>query len=130
MNYEFKSKEERIPVPIIVKPKEEKKPVPIIEKPKIVKKPVQSIYSQYNSANTKAASSSDAKKIPGEKSTDAKKVPGEKFFELSTEMLKSLLKEFGVRNWNKILLLYNFVLHNLSFQFSQKCTFEVIIFFH
>ena len=31
-------------------------------------------------------------------STEAKNVPKEKFFELSTEMLKSLLKEFGVRH--------------------------------
>lgn len=94
-NYEFKSKEERLPVPVIVKPKEEKKPVPIIEKPKEVKKPIVSIYSQHN---TRAAPSADAKKVSGDKtSSESKKGNGEKFFELSTEMLKSLLKEFGVR---------------------------------
>jgi hypothetical protein len=97
VNYEFISKEERLPVPIIVKPKEEKKPAPIIEKPKEVKKPIVSIYSQHNISNTKAASSSDAKKASGDKtSSESKKANGEKFFELSTEMLKSLLKEFGV----------------------------------
>ena len=34
---------------------------------------------------------------PNKRSVEAKNVPKEKFFELSTEMLKSLLKEFGVR---------------------------------
>ena len=97
VNYEFKSKEERLPVPIIVKPKEEKKPVPIIEKPKVVKKPIVSIYSQHNNSTTKTAFSADSKKVPGDKtSSESKKANGEKFFELSTEMLKSLLKEFGV----------------------------------
>ena len=35
---------------------------------------------------------------PNKRSVEAKNVPKEKFFELSTEMLKSLLKEFGVRH--------------------------------
>jgi hypothetical protein len=33
---------------------------------------------------------------PHKRSSEAKNVPKEKFFELSTDMLKSLLKEFGV----------------------------------
>lgn len=33
---------------------------------------------------------------PNKRNSEAKNVPKEKFFELSTEMLKSLLKEFGV----------------------------------